>query len=69
MGVKSPLRVSSASAMGGSGGSGVLVGVRKLEDGVMAVVVVVGVLELVQATRPGVSANRAKNRRRFMVLA
>ena len=69
MGVKSPLRASSASAMGGSGGSGVLVGVGKLEDGVMAVVVVVGVLELVQATRPGVSANRAKNRRRFMVLA
>ena len=60
------MRASSASVMGGSG---VLVGVGKLEDGVMAVVVVVGVLEVVQATRPGASANRARNRRRFMVLA
>jgi hypothetical protein len=60
MGVKSPLRASSASAMGGSGGSGVWVGVM---------VVVVGVLEVVQAARPGASANRARNRRRFMISA
>jgi hypothetical protein len=55
--------------MGGSGGSGVWVGVGKLEVGVMVVVVVVGVLEVVQAARPGASANRARNRRRFMISA
>ena len=50
-------------------GSGVLVGVGKLEVGVMVVVVVVGVLKVVQAARPGASANRARNRRRFMISA
>jgi len=62
MGVKSPLRASSASVMGGSGGSGVWVGF-------MVVVVVLGVLQSVQSARRGTNENRARNRRRIMVLA